>query len=129
MAAADIAAVFIALIRFAGAVYPDRLDAVDDVLAACQQARALVPFVTELPVKVCTTSQPVSGRARCDAALKRMHTGEATSWSMGPAGRPGAWQVLHAAPSCRRPHLAGEDKQVLAVCYKPKLAATTHEGL
>ena len=40
MAAADIAAIFIALIRFAGAVYPDRLDAVDDVLAACQQACA-----------------------------------------------------------------------------------------
>ena len=44
MAAADIAAIFIALIRFAGAVYPDRLDAVDDVLAACQQARALDSF-------------------------------------------------------------------------------------
>jgi hypothetical protein len=40
MAAADIAAMFIALIRFAGAVYPDRLEAVDDVLAACQQACA-----------------------------------------------------------------------------------------
>ena len=41
MPAADIAAMFIGLVRFTGAVYPDRLDAVDDVLAACQQERAL----------------------------------------------------------------------------------------
>ena len=37
MPAADVAAMFIALARFTGAVYPDRLAAVDDVLAACQQ--------------------------------------------------------------------------------------------
>ena len=41
MPAADIAAIFIALARFTGAVYPDRLEAVDNVLAACQQVRAL----------------------------------------------------------------------------------------
>ncbi len=46
MPAADIAAIFIALARFTGAVYPDRLEAVDDVLAACQQVRAVNPSVT-----------------------------------------------------------------------------------
>ncbi len=46
MPAADIAAIFIALARFTGAVYPDRLEAVDDVLAACQQVQSLNPSVT-----------------------------------------------------------------------------------
>ena len=40
MAAADITAVFIALVCFTGAVYPDRLDYVNDVLAACQEVRS-----------------------------------------------------------------------------------------
>ena len=39
MPAADIAALYIALVRFTGAVYPQRLDLVDQVLASCQEVR------------------------------------------------------------------------------------------
>ena len=39
MPAADIAALYIALIRFTAAVYPQRLDMVDQVLASCQEVQ------------------------------------------------------------------------------------------
>lgn len=42
MPAADIAALYIALVRFTAAVYPQRLDLVDQVLASCQEVRAAV---------------------------------------------------------------------------------------
>jgi hypothetical protein len=39
MPVADLAAIHIGLARFAGAVYPDDLEHVDAVLAACTQVR------------------------------------------------------------------------------------------
>ena len=39
MPGADVAAMYIALAHFAGAVYPDRLDYIDRVLASCHEAR------------------------------------------------------------------------------------------
>lgn len=40
MPGADVAAMYIAAADFVGAVYPDRLDYIDRVLASCHEARA-----------------------------------------------------------------------------------------
>lgn len=41
MPVADVVAMFIGLVSFAGAVYPDRLDCVDAVLTSCYKVVAL----------------------------------------------------------------------------------------
>ena len=43
MPVSDLAAIHIGLARFAGAVYPDDLEHVDAVLAACTEVRAAMP--------------------------------------------------------------------------------------
>ena len=43
MPGADVAAMYIALANFVGAVYPDRLDYIDRVLSSCQQVGILHP--------------------------------------------------------------------------------------
>ena len=43
MHAADIASMYIALVKFVGAVYPDQLDSVDRVLQSCCTVRAHTP--------------------------------------------------------------------------------------
>ena len=46
MPGADVAAMYIALAHFAGAVYPDRLDYIDRVLASCQEV-GVTPVFTQ----------------------------------------------------------------------------------
>lgn len=48
MPVSDLAAIHIGLARFAGAVYPDDLEHVDAVLAACAEVRACVSWCCQL---------------------------------------------------------------------------------
>lgn len=54
MPVADLAAIHIGLARFAGAVYPDDLEHVDAVLAACTQVRV---YGVGFPAHTCHREQ------------------------------------------------------------------------
>ena len=60
MHAADIASMYIALVKFVGAVYPDQLDSVDRVLQSCCTVRPHTPAICsgwELPMSLAASGK------------------------------------------------------------------------
>lgn len=68
MPVADVAAIHIGLARFAGAVYPDNLEHIDAVLAACTSVRSLASTLHYLQGSYGPSDMLVPNTSSCSAS-------------------------------------------------------------